>query len=156
METHPESPPAVPGYVYVAAAISALGGMLFGYDTGVISGAILFIREDFALSSTFQEFVVSAVVLGAMLGAALGGRLTDRFGRRIVLILTAGLFAVGDVGTALSPEITWLVICRVLVGIAIGVASFTAPLYISEIAPVELRGRFVSFNQIAMTSGILI
>ncbi len=148
--------PGVPAYVYVAAAISALGGMLFGYDTGVISGAILFIKEDFALSSTHQEYVVSAVVLGAMLGAAVGGKLTDRFGRRIVLIVTAALFAVGDVGGAVSPGMLWLVMCRILVGIAIGVASFTAPLYISEIAPVDLRGRLVSFNQIAMTSGILI
>jgi MFS transporter, SP family, galactose:H+ symporter len=143
-------------FVYIAAAISALGGMLFGYDTGVISGAILFIQQDFALSPTMEEIVVSSVVLGAMLGAAAGGTLTDRFGRRIVLIVTAALFALGAVGTALAPTITWLVLGRVIVGVAIGVASFTTPLYISEISPVDMRGRFVSFNQIALTSGIVI
>ncbi len=143
-------------FVYIAAAISALGGMLFGYDTGVISGAILFIQQDFALSPTLEEVIVSTVVFGAMLGAAAGGTLTDRFGRRIVLIVTAALFALGAVGTALAPTIAWLIVGRVIVGIAIGVASFTTPLYISEISPVSLRGRFVSFNQIALTSGIVI
>jgi SP family galactose:H+ symporter-like MFS transporter len=143
-------------FVYIAAAISALGGMLFGYDTGVISGAILFIHQDFALSPALIELVVSSVVLGAVLGAIAGGTLTDRFGRRIVLIVTAALFALGAVGTALAPTVFWLVIGRVIVGMAIGVASFTAPLYISEISPVTLRGRFVSFNQIALTSGIVI
>ncbi len=143
-------------FVYIAAAISALGGMLFGYDTGVISGAILFIQQDFALSPTLEEIVVSSVVLGAVLGAAAGGTLTDRFGRRIVLIVTAALFALGAVGTALAPTVFWLIIGRVIVGMAIGVASFTTPLYISEISPVTLRGRFVSFNQIALTSGIVI
>jgi SP family galactose:H+ symporter-like MFS transporter len=143
-------------FVYIAAAISALGGMLFGYDTGVISGAILFIQRDFALSPTVIEIIVSSVVLGAVFGAVAGGTLTDRFGRRIVLIVTAGLFALGAVGTALAPTVFWLVIGRLIVGMAIGVASFTAPLYISEISPVTLRGRFVSFNQIALTSGIVI
>jgi SP family galactose:H+ symporter-like MFS transporter len=143
-------------FVYIAAAISALGGMLFGYDTGVISGAILFIQQDFALSPAAEEIVVSSVVFGAMLGAMAGGPLTDRYGRRIVLIVTAALFALGAVGTAFAPTITWLVLGRAIVGIAIGVASFTAPLYISEISPLTMRGRFVSFNQIALTSGIVI
>ena len=143
-------------FVYIAAAISALGGMLFGYDTGVISGAILFIQQDFALSPTLIEVVVSSVVLGAMIGAFAGGALADRFGRRIVLIVTAALFALGAVGTALAPTVFWLVFGRVIVGMAIGVASFTTPLYISEISPLTLRGRFVSFNQIALTSGIVI
>lgn len=145
-----------PRFVYIAASISALGGMLFGYDTGVISGAILFIQQDFALSPTLEEVVVSSVLLGAVLGAVMGGTLTDRFGRRIVLMLTAALFALSAVGTALATTVTWLIIGRVIVGIAIGVASFTAPLYISEVSPVKMRGRFVSFNQIALTSGIVI
>lgn len=143
-------------FVYIAAAISALGGMLFGYDTGVISGAILFIQQDFALSPALIEVVVSSVVLGAMIGAFAGGTLTDRFGRRIVLIVTAALFAFGAIGTALAPTVFWLVIGRLIVGMAIGVASFTTPLYISEISPLALRGRFVSFNQIALTSGIVV
>src|SRR5512142_3542857 len=115
-------------FVYIAAAISALGGMLFGYDTGVISGAILFIQQDFALSPALEELVVSSVVLGAVLGAVAGGTLTDRFGRRMVLVATAALFALGAVGTALAPTITWLIVGRVIVGMSIGVASCTAPL----------------------------
>src|SRR5512135_1455278 len=106
-------------FVYIAAVISALGGMLFGYDTGVISGAILFIQQDFALSPTLEEIVVSSVVLGAVLGAAAGGTLTDRFGRRIVLLVTAALFALGAVGTALAPTVFWLIVGRILVGAAI-------------------------------------
>ncbi|MBI3394035.1 MAG: sugar porter family MFS transporter [Nitrospirae bacterium] len=143
-------------FVYIAAAISALGGMLFGYDTGVISGAVLFIQQDFSLSPAIEEVVVGSVVLGAVLGAVAGGTLTDRFGRRIVLMLTAALFALSAVGTALAPTVTWLIIGRVIVGVAIGVASFTTPLYISEISPVDMRGRFVSFNQIALTGGIVV
>lgn len=143
-------------FVTVVAGISALGGLLFGYDTGVISGAILFIREDFRLTATWEEIVVSSVLLGAVTGAAVGGTLADRFGRRRVLIVTAVIFALGAVGTALAPTVAWLIVGRVIVGAAIGVASFTAPLYISEVSPVNIRGRLVSLNQIALTTGIVV
>jgi SP family galactose:H+ symporter-like MFS transporter len=143
-------------FVYVAAAISALAGLLFGYDTGVISGAILFIKKDFALSATVEEIVVSAVLVGAVVGAAIGGRLADRFGRRKLLIVTATIFALAAIGTAIAPTVAWLMIGRTVVGWAIGVASFTGPLYISEVAPVNVRGRLVSFNQVALTAGIVI
>jgi SP family galactose:H+ symporter-like MFS transporter len=143
-------------FVYVAAAISALGGMLFGYDTGVISGAILFIRKDFLLSPAQVEVVVSCVLVGALLGAIVGGVLADRFGRRRVIIVTAILFAAGAIETALAPSISLLIAGRIIVGTAIGVASFTTPLYISEVAPVNIRGRLVSINQVALTSGIVI
>jgi len=145
-----------PRFVIVAAAISALGGLLFGYDTGVISGAILFIRQDFGLSEGWEEIVVSSVLWGAVIGAAVGGTLADRFGRRPILILTAVIFALGAVETALAPTLAWLIAGRVIVGAAIGVASFTAPLFISEVSPVNIRGRLVSLNQIALTSGIVI
>lgn len=144
------------GFVYIAAAISALGGMLFGYDTGVISGAILFIRKDFSLTPTQVEVVVSCVLIGALLGALTGGILADRFGRRRVIISTAVLFVFGAIVTAFSPTITLLISGRIIVGAAIGVASFTAPLYISEVSPVKIRGRLVSINQLALTSGIVI
>jgi sugar porter (SP) family MFS transporter len=143
-------------FVTVVAGISALGGLLFGYDTGVISGAILFIQKDFGLSAIQEEIVISSVLLGAVIGAAVGGTLADRFGRRRVLILTAVIFALGAVGTALAPTVAWLIAGRVIVGAAIGVASFTAPLYISEVSPVNIRGRLVSLNQIALTSGIVL
>ena len=143
------------GFVYVAAAISALGGMLFGYDTGVISGAILFISKDFSLTQLQVEIVVSCVLIGALIGAMTGGVLADRFGRRRVIIATATLFVGGAIVTALSPTFTLLISGRIIVGAAIGVASFTTPLYISEVSPVKIRGRLVSINQVALTSGIV-
>jgi MFS transporter, SP family, galactose:H+ symporter len=143
-------------FVYLATAVSALGGMLFGYDTGVISGAILFIKKDFALSAGPEEIVVSSVLVGCLLGALAGGTLADRLGRRRLLIITAIVFAVGAAGAALAPDMAWLVAARIAAGIAIGTASFVAPLYISEIAPAKIRGKLVSVNQVALTSGIVI
>jgi MFS transporter, SP family, galactose:H+ symporter len=141
--------------VTIVSAISALSGLLFGYDTGVISGAILFVQEDFHLTTFQEEAVVSAVLLGAMIGAAIGGRLADRFGRRTMLIQVALLFMVGAIGTSLAPSPTWLSAGRLVVGIAIGIASFTAPLYISEISPADVRGKLVSLNQLMITIGIV-
>ncbi len=143
-------------FVYVAAAISALGGMLFGYDIGVISGAILFIKRDFSLSAGMEEIVVSSVLLGSLAGAAAGGILADRLGRRKLLIATAIVFGLAAIAAALAPGMAWLILARVVAGVAIGVASFVAPLYISEIAPVDIRGKLVSINQVALTSGIVI
>jgi len=143
-------------FVYLAAAISALGGMLFGYDIGVISGAILFIQKEFSLSPGAEEIVVSSVLLGSLVGALGGGMLADRWGRRKLLIVTAMVFALGAVGAALAPDTAWLIAARIVAGAAIGVASFVAPLYISEIAPVAIRGKLVSINQVALTSGIVI
>jgi SP family galactose:H+ symporter-like MFS transporter len=143
-------------FVYLATAISALGGMLFGYDIGVISGAILFIKEDFSLSPSMEEIVVSSVLLGSLVGALVGGFLADRLGRRRLLIVTAVVFGLGAIGAALAPGTAWLIAARIVAGAAIGVASFVAPLYISEIAPVAIRGKLVSVNQIALTSGIVI
>jgi SP family galactose:H+ symporter-like MFS transporter len=143
-------------FVYLAAAISALGGMLFGYDTGVISGAILFIEQDFQLSNFMVGVVVSAVLIGAVIGAALGGDLSDHIGRRKVIILAAIVFVWGAIGTALTPTITWLILGRIVVGIAIGMASIVAPLYISELSPSRIRGSLVSLNQLAITIGIII
>jgi SP family galactose:H+ symporter-like MFS transporter len=142
-------------FVTVVSAISALSGLLFGYDTGVISGAILFVQEDFRLTTFQEEVVVSAVLLGAMIGALIGGRLADRFGRRKILIYVAVLFMIGAIGTALAPSTTWLSIGRMVVGVAIGIASFTAPLYISEISPADVRGKLVSLNQLMITVGIV-
>jgi len=144
------------GFVFTVSAVSALAGLLFGYDTGVISGAILFVQEDFRLSTFQEEIVVGAVLLGAMIGAAGGGRLADRFGRRLVLVQVACLFILGALGTSLASGATLLSVGRVVVGIAIGIASFTAPLYISEISPAHIRGKLVSLNQLMITIGILV
>lgn len=143
-------------FVVVAAVITAIGGLLFGYDTGVISGAILFIRDAFSLSSTAQEIVVSAVLIGAVIGASVSGILADKYGRRIMIIVASIIFGVGAIFTALTPEVYSLIAGRIVVGIAIGMASFIAPLYIAEVAPYNIRGALVSLNQLAITIGIVV
>jgi sugar porter (SP) family MFS transporter len=148
--------PATSRFVTMVSGISALAGLLFGYDTGVISGAILFVRKDFLLSTFQEEVVVAAVLLGAVAGAAFGGKLADVLGRRKLLIQVAILFIIGAIGTALAPTPTWLAIGRVVVGVAIGIASFTAPLYISEVSPPAIRGKLVSLNQLMITLGIVV
>lgn len=142
--------------VYLTAGIAALAGLLFGYDTGVISGAILFIKDQFGLASKAIEAIVSAVLLGAVIGAALSGSLADRFGRRRVLIVTAALFAAGAMGAAFATDVPMIIGFRLMIGIAIGVASYTAPLYISEISPPQARGALVSLNQLMITCGIVV
>ena len=143
-------------YIFLVAFIAALSGILFGYDTGVISGAILFIKEQFHLTSAQNGFVVSSVLLGACCGAIISGRMTDFFGRKIMLMVDAILFIIGTVCTAFASTILILVIGRIIVGFAIGIASFTAPLYISEISPKKIRGGLVSLNQLAIATGIFI
>jgi SP family galactose:H+ symporter-like MFS transporter len=144
----------VSGFVIVVSAIAAIGGLLFGYDTGVISGAILFIKQQFALDSTMQEFTVSAVLIGSVTGAALGGILGDRFGRRSMIILAAIIFGVGALVTAFTPNLDILILGRIIVGV--GIASFISPMYISEVAPKSIRGTLVFLNQLALTIGILL
>jgi sugar porter (SP) family MFS transporter len=147
---------AMARFVVLAAAVAALGGSLFGYDTGVISGAILFVRPAFSLSTAQVELVVSAVLIGATIGAIGSARVTDRLGRRVVLLVAAVSFGVGAIGSALAPSVEMLIAARLLVGLAIGVASYAVPLYISELAPPASRGWLVSLNQLAITVGILI
>ena len=143
-------------FVYTAVAIAAVGGLLFGYDTGVISGAILFIKGDFSLSATMEEIVVSAVLMGAVLGAGAGGALTGRFGRRWMIILAGIVFALSAIGTALAPTVGWLIGARVTSGIGIGIASFISPMYIAELVPAKVRGSLVAVNMLAITTGIVI
>lgn len=142
--------------IFIIAIISGISGMLFGYDTGVISGAILFIKQEFALGSFMQELVISAVLIGAIIGAFAGGSLADRFGRRKMIIFAAIIFTGSAIGTSVSPNVIILIIGRVVVGIAIGMASFIAPLYISELSPPKIRGSLVTFNQLFITIGIVI
>lgn len=142
--------------LYITAGTAALAGLLFGYDTGVISGAILFIKDQFMLTSGAVERVVSAVLLGAVIGAAFSGALADRFGRKKVIVATAFLFAIGSFGAAFAPGVAAIIVFRMIIGMAIGVASYTAPLYISEISPPEARGALVSLNQLMITCGIVV
>ncbi len=143
-------------YFYLISAVAALGGLLFGYDTGVISGALLFIRQVMSLSPTLQGIVVAIALAGAAIGAAMAGYISDRIGRRRV-ILTAGLlFIAGAIISAVAQEVTILLIGRFLVGLAIGVASMLTPLYLAEISPASDRGAIVSLNQLCITAGILV
>ncbi len=142
--------------IYIIAFVAALAGLLFGYDTGVISGAILFIKDQFNLTSIVVERVVSAVLLGAVIGAAFSGSMADKLGRRRSIVITAVLFSFGAVGSAFAPNIPALIACRFSIGLAIGVASYVAPLYISEISPPDVRGALVSLNQLMITCGIVV
>lgn len=143
------------GFVFAAAAFAALGGLLFGYDTGVISGALIFIRAQFGLSTFQQELVVSVVLVGAAVGALSGGRLADIFGRRCMLLVTALIFVAGALVCAAAPSLIVLVIGRLIVGLGIGFATSTVPIYISEVSPPQARGWQVSLFQLAITIGIL-
>jgi MFS transporter, SP family, sugar:H+ symporter len=134
----------------------ALGGMLFGYDTGVISGAILFISDELQLTPSLEGLVVASLLLGAAIGAACAGPLSDRLGRRNLIIIAAILFTIGAIGAALSPSVTVLVLFRVVLGLAVGAAALIVPLYLSEIAPTEIRGAISSLNQLMITVGILL
>ncbi len=143
-------------HIIVIAAVAALGGLLFGYDTGVISGALLFLRKAFHLSSLMQGVVTSIALAGAAVGAAVAGPLADRVGRRPVLLGTATVFVVGALLSAVANNLFVLLAGRLLVGIGIGSASMLTPLYLAEIAPSRERGALVSFNQLAITLGILV
>lgn len=142
-------------FVLLVASVAALGGLLFGYDTGVISGAILFVTRDFALSTELQAFTVSIVLLGAIAGSAVAGTLADRIGRRATLLAAGAIFGVGALISAFAPSIGVLLAARLIVGVAIGFSSVVAPLYISEVAPPGVRGALVSLYQFAITIGIL-
>ncbi|HET9382529.1 MAG TPA: sugar porter family MFS transporter [Streptomyces sp.] len=145
-----------PAMVYAVAAVSALGGLLFGYDTGIISGALLHLREDFDLSSREQEVVVSVILLGAMAGALLAGRLAVRHGRRKVVIAVAVVFAVGAAAAAVAPGVGSLVAARFVLGLAVGGASNMVPVYIAEAAPAAIRGRLMVLFQLMVACGQLI
>jgi sugar porter (SP) family MFS transporter len=144
-------------FVNIAAGISATGGLLFGYDTGVISGALLFIREDFAPLSPFLEgIIVSFLLVGAVVGALSGGPFSDRIGRRPTALLAAVIFGVGALAVALAPGVAFIIFGRFLLGLGVGLASMIVPLYIAEIAPADRRGALVSLNQLMITIGILL
>jgi sugar porter (SP) family MFS transporter len=143
-------------FVVVAAAVAALGGFLFGFDTGIISGALLFIKQEFGLSAGLQQLVVGSLLLAAVVGALLGGPISDAWGRKRTLILAALVFGVGALVASYSPNLAVLVVARVLLGLAIGIASMIVPVYIAEIAPPRVRGALVSLQQFMITVGIMV
>ncbi|MDQ2074419.1 sugar porter family MFS transporter [Haloarcula sp. H-GB4] len=143
-------------FVYVVSALAALNGLLFGFDTGIISGAFLFIQDSFVMSPLVEGIIVSGAMAGAAAGAAVGGQLADRLGRRRLILIAAIVFFVGSFTMAVAPTVPVLVAGRLIDGVAIGFASIVGPLYISEIAPPEIRGGLTSLNQLMVTTGILL
>jgi sugar porter (SP) family MFS transporter len=141
---------------YVPAMVAAIGGLLFGFDTAVINGAIVFIKQQFGLSDVQTEIVASSLLLGCVFGASVAAFTSDRFGRKRVLVGAAALFTLSSIGAALPQNLMELSGARLLGGIAIGIASTLSPLYIAEISPAQKRGLLVSLNQLAIVSGILL
>ena len=142
-------------WLYIVAIVASLGGLLSGYDTGVISGALLFINETWVLPDTLQGFLVSSVLIGAVIGAATNGILADIFGRKKIIMATAVIFILGSILCAFAPNVYVLILSRIFVGFAVGIVNFVVPLYLSEVSPKNLRGTLVSLYQWAITVGIL-
>ena len=141
--------------MFIAFA-AGMAGLLFGLDIGVISGALPFITTHFDLTHQLQEWVVSAMMLGAALGAVSTGWISFKLGRKASLTAGAALFIIGSLGSSLAPNVPILIIARVLLGFAVGIASYVAPLYLSEMSDKESRGKLISMYQMMVTIGILI
>jgi len=143
------------GYVIFLSVVAAVGGFLFGYDTAVISGTIDQVRDLYHLDVIQQGWYVGCALVGSIFGVAIAGILSDRLGRKNAMLLSAILFSITGIGCALSPTFEHLVIYRIIGGIGIGIASIISPLYISEVAITNYRGRLVSLYQLAITVGFL-
>ncbi len=143
-------------YVMLVCMVAALGGLLFGYDTGVINGAIGPLKAHFVLDANWAGWATGCALVGCAIGAGIAGVLSDWLGRKKVLILSAILFFVSAVGTALPKNITTFIIFRIIGGLGVGAASMSSPMYIAEISPARIRGRMVSVNQFAIVTGFLV
>ena len=150
------SPPKSTLFLIAITLVATLGGLLFGFDMAVISGVLPFVKQQFSLSPAAEGWFVSSALVGCIIGVAFAGELSDRFGRKKLLMLSALLFLCSAIGTAGSADYTLLILARMMGGMGVGVASIVAPLYISEIAPAAIRGRLVTFYQLAITAGILV
>ncbi|MDF2529488.1 MAG: transporter [Gammaproteobacteria bacterium] len=142
-------------FVYIVGITAALAGLLFGIDIGAISGALPFLKQDFQLSTIQQEAVVSSILAGAVIGTLFSGFITRHYGRRFAILVSALIFSVGSILSAFSVSVTMLIIVRLFLGLALGLASFTAPLYLSEVAPKNVRGALIALYQLMITIGIL-
>lgn len=143
-------------YILSLSVISALGGLLFGYDISVISGAIPFITKFFGLNEWWKGFVVSSVYIGCMIGSMMAGKLGDKYGRKPLLLASALLFSISAIGSGLANSLEVFFIYRLIGGFGVGMASLLSPLYIAEMAPAKIRGQFVSINQFTIVIGILL
>lgn len=142
-----------PMFVYVVAFLSAIGGFLFGYDTGIVSGAILLIKTDLALSDLWQELIVSMTVAFAWIFSSIAGIFTDRYGRKPVILVASFLFFMGSIVMAIAADKWWLLVGRAIAGAGIGLASMVVPMYIAEVAPENVRGSLVTLNNCFITGG---
>lgn len=156
----PSQPPVTArtrlSYLIPICLVATLGGLLFGYDTGVISGAIEPLTARFGLSDFMKGWASGCVLIGCATGVLLVGPISDRFGRRLAMFLAAAMFLLSAIGTALPQDIMTFIVFRVLGGIGIGIASISTPMYIAEITPAHIRGRMVAVNQIAIVGGIAV
>ena len=144
------------GFIRRVSFIAGLGGILYGFDMGVIAAALVYVRDTFHLSTMMQEVLVIAVLLGVMIGALVGGTIADRVGRRKTLVAGGILFIIGSIIAPLSPNVGVLFVARTLLGIAVGFTSVTAPVYVSELAPPKSRGMLIGLYQFALTLGIAV
>ncbi|XP_030646390.1 solute carrier family 2 member 13b [Chanos chanos] len=142
-----------PGFVYILAFFSALGGFLFGYDTGVVSGAMLLLKKEMNLSAFWQELLVSSTVGAAAVSALAGGYLNGHFGRRKCILLASFIFSAGGLILSLAPTKEVLLCGRIIVGLGLGIASMTVPVYIAEVSPPQRRGQLVTINTLFITGG---
>ncbi|WP_213796476.1 sugar porter family MFS transporter [Klebsiella aerogenes] len=147
--------PATP-FVKIVALIATLGGLLFGYDTGVISGALLFMGKELHLTPFTTGLVTSSLLFGAAFGALLSGHLASAAGRKKIILWLAVIFAIGAVGTALAPDVNWMIFFRLVLGVAVGGAAATVPVYIAEMAPANKRGQLVTLQELMIVSGQLL
>jgi sugar porter (SP) family MFS transporter len=144
------------GAVVVVALVSAISGLLYGYDTGIISGALLQISDEFGIGNGWEQVIAASILAGAVIGALVCSRLSERRGRRMTLLIVAAVFVVGALAASLAPDPFTLSLARVVLGFAVGGATQTAPVYVAELAPSKYRGRLVLFFQIAIGVGIVI
>ncbi|QDU88833.1 D-xylose-proton symporter [Pirellulimonas nuda] len=154
--TEPETPHHA-GFVWMICVVAAMGGLLFGYDWVVIGGAKPFYEQAFGIAgnASAQGFAMSTALLGCLVGAAVSGKLTERFGRKWLLVFSALLFSVSAVLTAIAADLTMFNVARWIGGVGIGLASNLSPMYISEVSPAAMRGRLVAVNQLTLVIGIL-
>ena len=143
------------GYLIFLSVVAALGGFLFGYDTAVISGTIAQVTQLFQLDTLQQGWYVGCALIGSIVGVLFAGILSDKLGRKMTMIISATLFSTSALGCAISADFTQLVVYRIIGGVGIGVVSIVSPLYISEVAVAQYRGRLVSLYQLAVTVGFL-
>ncbi|WP_367143393.1 sugar porter family MFS transporter [Pantoea stewartii] len=152
----PNSSAPTSPFVKVVALIATLGGLLFGYDTGVISGALLFMGNELHLTPFTTGLITSSLLFGAAFGALLSGHMAAAAGRKKIILWLAVIFAIGAAGTALAPDVNWMVFFRLILGVAVGGAAATVPVYIAEMAPANKRGQLVTLQELMIVSGQLL